>query len=231
VLLADWDTAFFDLQSGDDVMNDNPSLYLKNRMPDLITDDERLHGLDDRQGRWSRDPPVSVILYTKLPANALISKQEAYEYYYNFPEHRNSRITSQSSVWGIGCIIWNLLINLSGDECPCFDDDTRALTNGEEYDGHDLQHMVLTGAEGPYRAAGQYSKVIRTITRHCLHWHQDDRPILERLLTLVEHYIANPPEDMDRHNNDLNLNYDGKNDVFDAGRTWVENELEDSSSD
>jgi hypothetical protein len=30
-------------------------------MPDLITDNVLLHGLDDRQGRWSRDPPVSDI--------------------------------------------------------------------------------------------------------------------------------------------------------------------------
>jgi hypothetical protein len=111
------------------------------------------------------------------------------------------------------------LINLSGDECPCFDDNTRALTNGEEYDGYDLQHMLLTGVEGPYRAAGQYSEFIRTLTRHCLHWHQDDRPTLEQLLLLVEDRIANPPDDMNRHNNDLNLNYDGNNDVFDAGRT------------
>jgi hypothetical protein len=61
VVLADWDAALFDLQSGDDVLNDNPSLYLRNRMPDLITDNVLLHDLDDRQGRWSRDPPVSDI--------------------------------------------------------------------------------------------------------------------------------------------------------------------------
>ena len=62
MLLADWDAAFFDLQSGDDVLSDNPNLYLRNRMPDFITEDVLLHDLDDRQGRWSRDPPVSTIL-------------------------------------------------------------------------------------------------------------------------------------------------------------------------
>lgn len=97
-------------------------------------------------------------------------------------------------------MIWNLLVNIAAGEDPSFDDDTRVLVNGEAYDDMDLMDSALTGAEGSFRAAGQYSTAIRHLARCCLRWHQDNRPTLERLLERVKHFIENPPVDIDQGN-------------------------------
>jgi hypothetical protein len=113
------------------------------------------------------------------------------------------KITSKADVFGIGQVMWNLIMNLPGrngkDQEPFYDNEgTRGerLVNGERYDSDSLspeQGRFMSG-QTPYEASSMYSKELKDLIRMCLRYDQKDRPTVEKLRTLVQKYASEEPQ-------------------------------------
>jgi serine/threonine protein kinase len=109
------------------------------------------------------------------------------------------KITSKADVFGVGQVMYNLVMNLPGrngkDQEPFYDNEgTRGklLVNGERYNSDSLsaeQGRFMSG-QTPYEASSMYSKELKDTIRMCLRYDQKDRPTVEKLRTLVQKYAG-----------------------------------------
>jgi serine/threonine protein kinase len=113
------------------------------------------------------------------------SVQELYEDYTGFAS--GEKLTYKTDVFGIGQLMWNMLMNFSEwYGAPFYDNDGTAgayVVNGVPYDNHQLSKeagLFLTG-NTPYEASSYYSEDLKDLVRRCLRYRQEDRPTLEEL--------------------------------------------------
>lgn len=150
--LADFDSSFFDLQSDGDDYADNPWFYLFSAQ------------ISDMPGAGGRYPP---------------------ELFYDYGGHKNDvgeKITHKGDVWGLGQVMWNLVMNLPGQKGnfnqPFFDGkgtQGRQLNNRESYTKAELRKSLFRGKE-PYEASSRYSQTLKDLIIECLRYLPKDRP-------------------------------------------------------
>ncbi|KAF2818663.1 hypothetical protein CC86DRAFT_388785 [Ophiobolus disseminans] len=143
VVLADWDQAFFDLQSGADAY-------------------------------WAK-PDISTFWML------IIIPQERY---LDYEVHQNGleKLTSKTDVWGLGQMMWCLVLQTVETKGPFFDDKgTRGkkLTNGKPYNPPTDKNL-LSGTE-PYICAKHYTDDLKDLIRSCLRYRTADKPTIEEV--------------------------------------------------
>lgn len=164
VVLADFDTAIFDLQDGDDEYQDNPIHYMLG---------EKLK--DAAGGRY--------------PPEAFFSGQNM---------NKLTKFTSASDVWGIGAIMWSLVMNIPYSHeyiASVYDNAAQHYAGGTfERLNHGIHYSnavlndLMTG-DTPFEAAGQYSDVLKYTMKGCLPFQQRHRTKLKSLKQTTAHNL------------------------------------------
>ncbi|KAH7092316.1 hypothetical protein FB567DRAFT_625350 [Paraphoma chrysanthemicola] len=171
IVLADWDQAFFDLQSGDDAYADSPLHYAINESANNIPE------------VGARYPPVLILSSTKTNSmDILLLTPKTQELYWDYAGHTPdvTKFASKTDVWGLGQIIWNLIMQTTSNQFPFFDSSTSSgtlLVNGEPYANPTAENF-LSGAT-PFEAAAQYTDELKDLVRECLRYGMQDRPEIE----------------------------------------------------
>jgi hypothetical protein len=104
------------------------------------------------------------------------------------------KLTSKTDVFGIGQIMWNMLMNFSEHHgAPFYDDDGTEgawLVNGTPYPNSAVsaeRGRILSG-KMPYEASITYSKQLKDLVRMCLRYRQEDRLSVQSLKRLIVQY-------------------------------------------
>ncbi|CAO2652089.1 Nn.00g003720.m01.CDS01 [Neocucurbitaria sp. VM-36] len=172
VVLADFDYAFFDLQTGNDLYADNPQHYILRQSPLEIP----VVG-----GRY---PPE---MYWNYEGHQ--DDEEPWE-----------KMTSKTDVWAIGQIMWNLVMNLPGKggrlNEPFFHFTDRndvlrkqKLVNGKPYDIIAHKAHLFSGLT-PYEASHFYSDTLKDVIFLCLDYRQHKRWTFAKLKSVTEEYAG-----------------------------------------
>jgi serine/threonine protein kinase len=175
LVLADFDRAFFTLQSTPNSYADNPYHYLLGNTP------TQFHDIGSRYA------------------------PEQYSIYEGYRGKDREQLTSQADIWAIGQVMWNLVMNLPGKQGyaqePFVDNSGtqgRLLSNGDPYPPELVDSDVFSG-EAPFEASNAYSDELKEIVRMCLRYRAKDRPGVQELRDLVEngqeHYLKYMDED------------------------------------
>jgi hypothetical protein len=116
-----------------------------------------------------------------------------FEDYIGFAD--GEKLTSKTDVFGIGQIMWNMLMNFPEHHgAPFYDDDDGTqgawLVNGTPY-----PDVAVSAGKGrflsgkmPYEASVRYSKQLKDLVRMCLRYRQEDRPSVQKLKKLIVKY-------------------------------------------
>jgi hypothetical protein len=130
--------------------------------------------------RTSKGKQISPRMYpvrSPLTHSLTRSVQELYEDYAGFAN--GEKLTYKTDVFGIGQLMWNMLMNFSewyGE--PFYDNDGTAgayVVNGVPYDNYQLSKeagLFLTG-NTPYEASSYYSDDLKDLVRRCLRYRQE----------------------------------------------------------
>ncbi|KAH7068372.1 hypothetical protein BKA63DRAFT_607075 [Paraphoma chrysanthemicola] len=151
VVLADWDQAFFDLQSGDDAYADNPFHYAI---------DESANNIPENGGRY---PPELYWDYAgHTPAvSKLTSKTDVW--------------ALGQIIWNL--IMQNTFHQSPFFDCSA--SSGTLLVNGTPYANPTAENL-LSGAP-PFEAAARYTDGLKDLVRECLRYGMQDRPDIEEI--------------------------------------------------
>jgi hypothetical protein len=120
------------------------------------------------------------------------SKQEMYGDYEGGV--LDAKLSSKTDVFGIGQIMWNMLMNCAEWQGAPFLDDSGTegwyLVNGEENFRNSLSAEAGQFLSGkmPYEASVRYSAESKNLARQCLSYQQNDRPSVRKLKKMIVEY-------------------------------------------
>ncbi|CAN9129838.1 unnamed protein product [Alternaria alternata] len=202
IVLADFDLAFFDLQSGNDDYADNPTHYMM-----------RNHPLDakDAGGRYAPE------------------MFWCYEGHY-LDERPSEKMTARTDVWQVGQMMWNLVMNSPGidgfvqqpftytvsDEGEGIE---KLLNDGSEYDIQKHKDDLFSG-KTPYEASNMYSKTLRDTIIRCMDYRQHKRSSFADLKLVTKEWAGEEPPPGSKANGDLVICVSEAMEEFELGQTY-----------
>ncbi|KAG9193986.1 hypothetical protein G6011_04021 [Alternaria panax] len=202
VVLADFDLAFFDLQSEDDIYADNPTYYMMRNHP---------HDAEHAGGRYA---PEFFWCYEGHHQNGRASE----------------KMTAKTDVWQVRQMMWNLVMNLPGSggyrQEPftyTLSDDgegiEKQLSDGSKYDIDRYKNDLFSG-KTTFEASGMYSETSRDTIIMCMDYRQHKRWSFANLKRVTEEWAGKEPPPDSRAREDLIITVSESMEEFGLGKTY-----------
>jgi hypothetical protein len=135
----------------------------------------------------------------------------------------SEKLTSKPDVWGIGQMMWNLVINLPGKKGyfqePFFDRDGtqgRQLVDGMPYSQRDPDGLFSGSV--PFEASSSYTAMLHNTVKRCLRYQQSERPSVQDPKAITSKYAHGKEDPGSFVGGDVAIKIPGEIERFSTGR-------------